>query len=358
MAPRTPNLNLDALSQKPTETTWLIQQQEMLDKKVDLFNRSCGGDAEGWCQHVVADEQLENYPACTLLIARVCRMFLIFFVAMCCFGLISGWLLEGSMSLAEEIVTMDKMDLPNIAICPQPWGAEFAGKRLTVEYAEMFEMPEGSNKKLGQAAYREEKCPRVPGSEDRLEKCMCYNLRDNHVKPHGKRGELTFFDYIRMSFSGENDSLNDEWAFGFYSNPEWEPQQWSYVTEGYILHGDVKMEQVATGGPSGSVVDRFIFRVTGESRSEDGTTILVFGYDKYLSYVITSFENKFTLFAMMSVLIAFCAAINNFGLFEIAFPEKSESAHLEPNLCFQYACCCCICCQPRRVPNTFRDSHA
>ena len=56
--------------------------------------------------------------------------------------------------------------------------------------------------------------------EDRFDTCF--------VSHFSFRGMYFVFTYA--GFSGENDSLNDEWAFGFYSNPEWEPQQWSRKT--------------------------------------------------------------------------------------------------------------------------------
>ena len=46
-------------------------------------------------------------------------------------------------------------------------------------------------------------------------------------------------------------------------------------------------------------------------------------------------RGRFSVFAIMTILITFCAAINNFGLFDIFFPEKVdelEPAQLEPNM--------------------------
>ena len=51
----------------------------------------------------MADEQLEDFPAATLLCARVCRLLLLFFIIFCVLGLISGWLFEGDMTLMEEV---------------------------------------------------------------------------------------------------------------------------------------------------------------------------------------------------------------------------------------------------------------
>lgn len=326
------------------EKTWLIQQQRMADGKLDGCVRSCGGAPDGWCQYVVADEQLEDYPKSTLCFARMCRLMLIFFITFCVLGLCTGWALEGSMTLMEEVNTKSEMPLPNIALCPQPWGSQFAGGKLSVESAQMIQLPGG--KPGGQAEFMEESCPT---SDGRLSGCTCINLGENIVKPHGKRGELTYFDYIEMKVSGENESPAHQWAFGFYSDGM-VPQQWSYASEGHVVEGDVKMEEVATGKTEfsdGEAIPRYTFRVTGDGQSPDGTTTFVFGYDKYLSFVIASFESKFSFFAIMTLMITFCAAINNFGIFELAFPEKSETASLEPNVCFRMVCgACCICCHP------------
>jgi len=316
----------------------------MADNAVMKFNRNCGGGPDGWCQYVVADEQLEDFPAATLLCARVCRLLLGFFIIFCVLGLISGWLFEGDMTLMEEVITKNKMPLPNIAVCPQPWGSTFTGNLLTVESAQMVEVPGGKN--VGDAKYTETTCP---PSDGRLLYCSCVDLSENIVKPEGKRGELAYFDYIKLRLSAENDSPAFQFALGFYSG-DIAPQQWSYVTEGHIVEGDVKMEEVATGKTEfsdGESVSRFSFRVTGDAQSEDGMTTLVFGYDKYLSFVISSFASKWSFFAMMTLLITFCAAINNFQLFELTFPEKSETSALEPAPCFRLMCFCFVCCHPK-----------
>jgi hypothetical protein len=265
----------------------------MADNAVMKFNRNCGGGPDGWCQYVVADEQLEDFPAATLLCARVCRLLLGFFIIFCVLGLISGWLFEGDMTLMEEVITKNKMPLPNIAVCPQPWGSTFTGNLLTVESAQMVEVPGGKN--VGDAKYTETTCP---PSDGRLLYCSCVDLSENIVKPEGKRGELAYFDYIKLRLSAENDSPAFQFALGFYSG-DIAPQQWSYVTEGHIVEGDVKMEEVATGKTEfsdGDSVSRFSFRVTGDAQSEDGMTTLVFGYDKYLSFVISSFASKWSFF--------------------------------------------------------------
>lgn len=333
------------LSPLPTEATPLVKQQRMLDDVVVAkLNRQCGGGQDGWCQYVVADEQLEDYPASTLLCARVCRLLLFFFITFCTIGLLSGWLFEGDMTLMEEVITKNKMPLPNLAICPQPWGSTFTGNLMSVESAEMIEVPGG--KEVGKAKYTETTCP---PSDGRLLYCSCVDLSENVVSPQGKRGELSYFDYIKLRLNAENDSPAYQFAIGFYS-ADIAPQQWSYVTEGHIFEGDVKMEEVATGKTEfsdGESVSRFTFRVTGDATAEDGMTTLIFGYDKFLSFVISSFASKWSFFAMMTLLITFCAAINNFQLFELTFPEKSETSALEPAPCFRFLCFCCVCCQPK-----------
>merc|ERR1719231_1370156 len=146
-----------------------------------------------------------------------------------------------------------------------------------------------------------------------------------------------------------SNPLNKQYAFGFYLGGML-PQQWSYGDTGQILEGDLRSEEVAEGKTEfsdGTAVSRFAFRKSGASQSPDGVTTLVFGYDKYLSYVIASFGSKYSFFAMMTLIITCCAAINNFGLFEIVFPESNEDGppELEPNLFIRRIFgSCCYCC--------------
>lgn len=184
-----------------------------------------------------------------------------------------------------------------------------------------------------------------------LDNCFCVNLEQNILTFRGERGKVQDLDYVSISVGNlaNSNPLNQQFAFGFYLGGLL-PQQWSYGNAGQILEGDLRSEEVATGKTEfsdGTSVARFAFRPSGTTQSSDGTTTLVFGYDKYLSYVIASFASKFSFFAMMTLVITCCAAINNFGLFEIVFPERSEDGppELEPNLFLRsilgYCCYCC-----------------
>jgi hypothetical protein len=186
---------------------------------------------------------------------------------------------------------------------------------------------------------------------DLLANCFCVNLEQNILKFRGERGNVKDLDYVSVTFKNLQNSnpLNKQFAFGFYLGGVL-PQQWSYGDAGQVLEGDLRSEEVATGKTEfsdGTAVPRYAFRKSGATQSADGVTTLVFGYDKYLSYVIASFASKFSFFAMMTLIITCCAAINNFGLFEIMFPERSEDGppELEPNVFLQsIAGYCCYCC--------------
>lgn len=311
-----------------------------MDKKVDESMRSCD-----CCELVLPAAQLQEYPATLLCFARVCRIFLIFFIFFCVTGLILGYLLEGSMTLVEEIDSKRELTAPSLAICPQPWGGDFTAEKLAIVDAHLIEIPGG---KKGKAVnWAMDQCPAAGG---RLDKCRCINFEQNTLHMHGKRGNIDYLDYISLTMSGlANEDGSSQIAFGFYMEGM-PPQQWTYSEVGHITEGDLRHEEVAEGKTEfsdGTAVPRYTFRKTGDTAAPAGQTIFVFGYDKYLAYVLSSFASKFSFFAVMTLLITCCAAINNFGLFDIVFPEKSETAELEPNVCLRcFFQPCCSCCRP------------
>jgi hypothetical protein len=422
---------------------------------------------------------------------------LMFFITFCVIGLITGWALEGSMTVLEEIDTKTEMPVPSLALCPQPWGGTFAGD-MSVKDAHIFSIPGGkegpkvkwrtvtcptgatnseayyglegvedynvddldytgyqtgkaqgegkvkdpaggsrangtqslldkshstapaaaplprsgaapaphqavgaSGVASGTGAGAERKAGKPPLSHHRwgqgvaappyaeggvlrslmqkskqgtqgisllqddavgrsgahshagglLANCFCVNLEQNILTFRGERGNVQDLDYVSVTLGNLKNSnpSTKQFAFGFYLDGML-PQQWSYGDAGQVLEGDLRSEEVATGKTEfsdGTSVPRFAFRKSGASESADGVTTLVFGYDKYLSYVIASFASKFSFFAMMTLIITCCAAINNFGLFEIVFPERSDDGppELEPNVFLRsIAGYCCYCC--------------
>jgi hypothetical protein len=478
------------------ENSWLFDQQRMADDRVEKIARSyCGASDDGWCNYVVHHEQLQRYPPGMLCFARVCRFMLMFFITFCVIGLLTGWALEGSMTVLEEIDTKEQLQVPSLAVCPQPWGSHFHGD-IAVKDAHIFSIPGG--KEGPEVKWRAVKCPtgskkddsyygieeytevtgiqmeqghgpqqqhvsgsrgkdqskeRAAGSEAQgsrsmlessrstaqaphprngtalaqheiagssnalsssagaepkkgkpplahhrwgqednapprssflrlllkksalgvssvsllqdemvkqsshaksgalLDSCFCVNLEENVLTFRGERGNVQDLDYVSVTLGNlENANvLNKQFAFGFYLGGLL-PQQWSYGDAGQILEGDLRSEEVATGKTEfsdGTAVPRFAFRKSGATQSPDGVTTLVFGYDKYLSYVMASFASKYSFFAMMTLVITCCAAVNNFGLFEIVFPERSDDGppELEPNMflsgIFGYCCYCC-----------------
>jgi len=335
---QTPRIDKDSIS----ESTCLLRQQHMFDSKLESLMDSCGGDT--WCEIVLAKQQLADYPATLLCFARACRVMLMFFIFFCVTGLLTAWMFEGSLTLIEEMDTKDELAVPSIALCPQPWGSAFT-EDVTVADARVVQIPGG--KASTQVEWNLAACPDVGG---RMSSCKCIFLEDNLLHIHGKRGNLEFFDYVRLTLGPlANDGALKQIAFGFYADGL-VPQQWTYADIGQLVEGDLKLEEVAVGKTEfsdGESTPRFVFRKTGATASADGRTTFVFGYDKYLSYVVASFTSKYSFFAVMTVLITCCAAVNNFGLFEIMFPEKAESAELEPNQCLQAIFApLCACCRP------------
>jgi hypothetical protein len=342
----------DVIHKSPrlSETSWLLKQQKMADEKIDNAMRSCG-----FCEIVLPEEQLNKYPATLLFWARICRVLLIFFIVFCVLGLMTGWLLEGSMTLLEEIDSKKEIAAPSVAICPQPWGSSFTSDKLTVNDAHILEIPGGKKGKA--VTWSLDQCPSAGG---RLAACRCVNLEQNVLHmPEGKRGQVDHLDYISLSVGGlANEGGGSPIAFGFYAEGL-PPQQWTYSEVGHITEGDLRLEEVATGKTEfsdGTSIPRFSYSKTGDTAAPGGQTTFIFGYDKYLSYVLSSFASKFSFFAMMTLLITCCAAINNFGLFDILFPEKSETAELEPNICLRFICQpCCVCCRPTDEDEIAKD---
>jgi len=329
-----------------------MEMQQKADDMVNDMMRSCGGDT--WCNNIVDSRQFGEYPAMTLLVARVIRALLTFFIIVCVIALVMSYFFEGKITTIEEIDQQEFMAAPNVVICPQPWGATFGKSGLTVEGAKLQQVP-------GAVTDRELNFTRVSCSpiSERLSKCNCFEFESNLLYPHGARGNLEYLDYIRFTFkgdTGESMKQSTQYAFGFYPDNRNIPQQWTYGQLGHISEGDVKLEEVAHGKTEfteGTAMSRYSFRMTGEAASPDGKTVLVFGYDKYLAYIISSFGDKFSVFAVMTILITFCAAINNFGLFDIFFPEKVdevEPAQLEPNMCCVAVFgSCCMFCKPKAL---------
>jgi len=251
-----------------------------------------------------------------------------------------------------EVVWSQSMPAPNVVICPQPWGAKWTKGGLEVQGAKLQQVPGGiTDRELN---FTRTPCEHI---SERLSTCNCFEFQSNLLYPHGARGNLDYLDYIRFTFKGDTGvdmKKSTQYAFGFYPDIKNIPQQWTYGQLGHVSEGDVKLEEVAHGKTEfteGTAMARYSFRMTGEAANPDGQTVLVFGYDKYLAYIISSFGDKFSVFAIMTILITFCAAINNFGLFDIFFPEKVdeiEPAQLEPNMCCVAVFgSCCMFCKPK-----------
>lgn len=345
MGDTTPRSELDAL------LTNRRRFEEQADANVEWAAAKCGGNT--WCNMVVDKRQLAEYPAMTLLVARGCKIMLIFFICVCLIGLITGFLFQGSLELLEEVNQMSELAAPRVALCAQPWGSSFA-QAPTGLTAELVTIPTGVVTPISN--YTGIRCPEAASG------CHCTDFSRVVMRPrsHGgfkgdeaKRGELTSWDYIRVSFkAGNNDTKNQQFAFGFYDVNL--PQQWTYARLGHVTEGDIKFEEVAHGKTEftdGTPVTRYSFRMAGDSTTTDGATVIQFGYDRFLAYVVASVGSKWSVFSLLTLMITFCAAVNNFGLFEIFFPEKldeEDPAQLVPSPALTITCGhCCICCKPR-----------
>merc|ERR1719352_1216407 len=96
-----------------------------------------------------------------------------------------------------------------------------------------------------------------------------------------------------------------------------------------------------------------MFRLGGESHERTESTVLLFGYDKFQVREVAAYASRYSFFSVMTVMIMLCAAVNNFGLFEIFFPEKldeDDPAQLVPSPALTMTCGrCCICCNPKET---------
>jgi hypothetical protein len=323
------------------------RMQQQADHVVEKIMEKCGGDT--WCQYLVDKRQFEEYPAMTLLVARVIRAALGFFIVVCVVALVVSYFFEGKITTLEEIDQQEFMQAPNLAVCPQPWGTKFQGEGMFVHGATMIQVPSAPNYQPKELQFNRTDCSFL---SDRMGTCQCFDFTHVFLHPHGERGDLQFFDYIRLEFDAKSDpKQTSQYAFGFYPPNMRPPQQWSYAELGSVSEGDIRYEEVAHGKTEfteGTTEPRFGFSSRGFAPNPGGRTVLVFGYNKFLAFITSSFTERFSIFAIMTVLITFCAAINNFGLFDIFFPEKvseEDPTQLEPNMCcvMVFGSCCTLC---------------
>jgi len=327
------------------KTDFADKEQRQFDEKVEKVMRKCGGDS--YCNNIVDSRQFEDYPAMTLLVARVIRAVLGVFIVVCVIALVTGYFLEGKITTLEEVDQQESLPAPHIALCPLPWGGKFV-EPVKPGKLEVVQIPAG-----GEPPVMKKPLAMECTGDGRLQGCQCFDF-DTTLAPRGERGNLPFLDYLRFEFTAtEASAANNQFAFGFFRGGL-TPQQWTYAKMGHLTEGDVRFEEVAkgkTGFTEGTTTPRFGFKLTGSAERTDGVTVLQFGYDKYLAYVVSSFGNKYSVFAVMTIMITFCAAINNFGLFEIMFPEKVDDeapAQLTPSIACASICgMCCIFCRPK-----------
>lgn len=314
--------------------------EQAMDSWVDYFVAKCGG---AWCNYLVDKRQFEEYPASTLLCARIAKIVLYVSVVMLLITLTVSTFMEGTITTIEEVDQKEMLAIPNMAVCALPWGGGHTTS-LTPTVG-VVQVPDNGGSKP--ASVEKLKCSSVSSM---LSSCECFGFKGLSFKPHGKRGKLDYFEYVRFQFKTPKNTTSNQFAFSFYESHI--PQQWNYAAYGDETEGDVRSEEVAEGKTEftdGTPISRFSFRHSGQGPSTDGSTVLVFGYDKFVTYVLATYSSRWNVFTVVTIVIAFCAAINNLGLFEIMFPEKldeEDPAQLEPNHCCQYFCSCFACCNP------------
>jgi len=322
----------------------MMLQQEESEKLTRMVE---GSRAEPYLNYLIDRRQSELMYEPTLLWARACKGCLVFFVFVCVMGLLTGFLFKGEIGLLEEMNSVEEMALPKVALCPQPWGSRFAIEPV-LEKADLLTIPTGAHTSVA-SNYSTTRCPA------HAERCRCYDFTAVSLRPKARdrAGEYSEWQYLRLEFQAANAADdNEQYAFGFYAE-DILPQTWSYATLGYITEGDISAEEVAHGKTEftdGEPSSRFSFRRTGESENHGGRSVLLVGYDVFLLYVIASVGSKWSMFALVTLLITFCAAVNNFGLFEIVFPDQQgdgEPAPLvvSPLLTVIFSPCCVFCTQ-------------
>lgn len=312
------------------------------DKHVDTAITAVGMNA-AWCEHVVDSRQFAEYPATTLLVARVCKVTLVFFICLAVFALMSDWLFGGTLGLMDEVIQVNSLSGPRVALCAQPWGTKFAASGVS---AGLVTVPTGKTSQLSGANYSSVACPPA------ISGCSCLDFTSINFAAHGKRGELTEWQYVDLAFDGKNALAGeDQYALGFFEGKKL-PQTWTYANLGRRLEGDLRYEEVVHGQTEftdGEAESRIAFRVTGESHRQLANTQVQFGYDKFLIYSLSAYSGRYGIIAVLSVLLMLCAAVNNFGLFDIFFPEKldeDDPAQLSVSPMFSAFCSCCVCCVP------------
>lgn len=320
---------------KLSEHSSLLQKQvEETDARIEKWVKWCGCDPYG--EMLVDGRQLEEYSYMTLLCARLLRFFLAFMVCTCVSGLIVSVafeLLDGpAKGLAyvqvQEVATLQ---MPKVALCP-PWGKVFSDD-LTKVNAELVSIPSGGVQALSNFTRTE--CPEP--------QCTCFDFSSVQVKSPRVQ-------YVRLEFSAADPE--GEFGFGFYLARNDPSQSWSYARLGTETTGDLSVD--VTNAASHSL-QRFAFATTetGVANVDGRLTSLVFGYNEFVKHVREIPSTEWTIAKAIAIFITLCAAVNNFGLFDLCFVPKvddDEPAQLEPAPCLATIFGTCFpCCLPRVV---------
>lgn len=338
----------------------IAETQAAMDKRVDNIVNALG--AEKYLNQLLNRKQAESLYPTTLFVARLCKGCLIFFVVVCTMGLLTGFLFQGSLELLEEINQVDAFEAPKLMLCPQPWGHKFA-VRPHVSKAAIVAIPGGEQSPLAEETkHQPGNFTHIPCAPE-ASQCHCLDFTSVTLRPKegARAGEYDYWPYLRVEFQAANagEAPGEQYAFGFYALDHLMPQTWSYSRLGYVTQGDVSAEEVAAGKTEftdGEPCPRYGFRRTGEqiNKHADGRTVLIFGYDVFMLYVIATVGSKWSVFSLVTLCLLFCAAINNFGLFDILFPEQldeDDPAQLMPNPILTTLCGrCCMCLKPKEEP--------
>jgi len=311
--------------------------------KNQLLNRICN-------DYVIHENQFDRYGSTMLMFARVMKCILIFFVGMSTACLVIGFL-TGTIETVEQVEQYNHLPAPGVVLCPAE-GWKF--KSIEIKKVEYGQVPTGE---IGfqEIQFKKER----PVSAHLAERCEMIKL-NQEMYPRGEAGHYESFDRIRISYmikykprdGHEDERTPKTYYLGFFSEEGMVPQQWSLFPVGKLVTGNIEFNQIAKGKTEfteGTTTDVFDFRSTGVADNYYDLTSVEYGYDKYVCFVLSSFKSMWSFFAIITFILLFSTGLNNFGLFEICFPETSEEGNppeLEPNIMCQMCGLCCQCCRP------------
>jgi hypothetical protein len=303
-----------------------------------------------FCDNWIVDRrQFDGAPSATLLCARILRCILMFFVVTSVAGLIVSFILRKSGGFAMEGEQQEAMEAPSPVLCPSPWGSQFS--KFEVFSVSVGVVPGGEFHVVEHKVkpYNASASPALAG-------CQYVHIHEM-LKPHGKPGEYTAFETVRVSFRASSE--DGSYHFGFTNSDGPVPQRWSYGSLGLRLSGEIQTDNTVVGATDftdGKAHSTLTFKPSGHKNitasGGDGTTELEFFYGYFMVRVLAATAEGISFFAFVTFVLLLAAALNNYGLFDFVFVEQSdgpqEPTKLEPNVALRVLCGPCLpCCKGR-----------